>query len=343
MLLLELLFVLLISYGATYFLVPINIRFSQKYKLIDFPHNRGIHTKEIPLAGGLSIGLPIIILQVLFDYINPNFEFQFIKIAVGSTLFLLLGYLDDKRKFTAKYKLLFQIGIACLMYYLGFKIEILTNPFGDDIILGIISFPLTIVWFLLVINAFNLIDGIDGLASGIAVIVNLVLFAVGLLFSNKMIMLLALTLIGSNMAFLKYNFYPAKIFMGDTGSLFIGFNIAAISVTGSIQFKGITTMTLLIPIIALTFPISDTFLAIVSRIKKKESIFLADKEHIHHKMMESGYNQKTISIIGYTITFLFGLIAFGFSFASKEILLVILLLLIILLALFFIFTKGLHK
>jgi len=189
------------------------------------------------------------------------------------TLFLLLGYLDDKRKFTAKYKLLFQIGIACLMYYLGFKIEILTNPFGDDIILGIISFPLTIVWFLLVINAFNLIDGIDGLASGIAVIVNLVLFAVGLLF----------------------------------------------------------------------FPISDTFLAIVRRIKKKESIFLADKEHIHHKMMESGYNQKTISIIGYTITFLFGLIAFGFSFASKEILLVILLLLIILLALFFIFTKGLHK
>ncbi|HHE37797.1 MAG TPA: undecaprenyl/decaprenyl-phosphate alpha-N-acetylglucosaminyl 1-phosphate transferase, partial [Candidatus Cloacimonetes bacterium] len=254
-----------------------------------------------------------------------------------------LGYLDDKRKFTAKYKLLFQIGIACLMYYLGFKIKILTNPFGDDIILGIISFPLTIVWFLLVINAFNLIDGIDGLASGIAVIVNLVLFAVGLLFSNKMIMLLALTLIGSNMAFLKYNFYPAKIFMGDTGSLFIGFNIAAISVTGSIQFKGITTMTLLIPIIALTFPISDTFLAIVRRIKKKESIFLADKEHIHHKMMESGYNQKTISIIGYTITFLFGLIAFGFSFASKEILLVILLLLIILLALFFIFTKGLHK
>ena len=256
---------------------------------------------------------------------------------------LMLGYLDDKKKFTANFKLLFQILIAIGMYFSGFKMHLLTNPFGPQINLGIFSFPFTIIWFLVVINAFNLIDGIDGLAAGVTVIVTSVLLAVGLVYSNTIVILLSLPLLCSNLAFLRYNFYPAKIFMGDTGALFIGFNIAAISVAGASQYKGITTMTLLIPIIVLIIPISDTILAIFRRIKRRKHIFQADKEHLHHKMLSLGFSQKSIAFIGYFITFMFGLIAFGFSFASKEILIGILILMMVLLLLFLLilFKRGL--
>ncbi|OQX71913.1 MAG: UDP-N-acetylmuramyl pentapeptide phosphotransferase, partial [Candidatus Cloacimonas sp. 4484_275] len=157
--------------------------------------------------------------------------------------------------------------------------------------------------------------------------------------------LLSLILIGSNLAFLRFNFYPAKIFMGDTGSLFIGFNIAAISVIGSAQYKGITTMTLLIPIIASVIPLTDTFLAVFRRIKNRKNIFQADKEHLHHKMLELGFSQKTVAVISYIVTFIFGLTAFGFSFAPKEILLIVLLILIFILSvfIFIILKKGMLK
>jgi len=329
--------------GLTYILVPINILFSKKNNLIDYPNKRGIHIKGIPTAGGLSFAIPVIFLQLFFFYKYPEFDFQFQKIAIGGFLILMLGYLDDKKKFTANFKLLFQILIAIGMYFSGFKMHLLTNPFGPQINLGIFSFPFTIIWFLIVINAFNLIDGIDGLAAGVTIIVTSVLLAVGLVYSNTIVILLSLPLLCSNLAFLRYNFYPAKIFMGDTGALFIGFNIAAISVAGISQYKGITTMTLLIPIIMLIIPISDTILAIFRRIKKRKHIFQADKEHLHHKMLDLGFSQKSIAFIGYFITFMFGLIAFGFSFASKEILTGILILLMALLLFFLIilFKKGL--
>lgn len=347
----KLIFLFVVSFGLTWFLVPLNIRFSRKYGFLDEPSARRIHQTKIPLAGGLSFALPIIMLQVAIAVFFKEFGFdesirrQIFRLAIGSFLILVLGYFDDRKKCSANKKLIFQIGISILMFYWGFQMRLLTNPFGKDINLGILSFPLTIVWFLLVINAFNLIDGIDGLAAGVTIIVTAVLFAVGIMFSNKIIVLLSLILIGSNLAFLRFNFYPAKIFMGDTGSLFIGFNIAAISVIGSAQYKGITTMTLLIPIIASVIPLTDTFLAVFRRIKNRKNIFQADKEHLHHKMLELGFSQKTVAVISYIVTFIFGLTAFGFSFAPKEILLIVLLILIFILSvfIFIILKKGMLK
>ena len=334
------LFSFLSSFILTYLLVPLNIRFSKKRNLLDFPHARGLHEKEVPLSGGFSFALPIIFLQVVFSLFYHEFNTQILSLALCGTAIMILGYFDDRNKITANYKLFFQILIVIVMYVLGFKIKLLTNPFGSDIMLKGLSFPFTIAWFLLVINAFNLIDGLDGLASGIAFIVATVLFAVGIVYSNNLIIMLTLTIMGSCLAFLKFNFYPAKIFMGDTGSLFIGFNIAAVSVIGTGQYKGITTMTLLIPIISLIIPLGDTFMTIFRRVKKKKNIFLADKEHLHHEMMKLGYTQKTIAIICYFVTFLFGLIAFGFSLASKQFLLGILTFLVLfLLILFYLLLK----
>ncbi|NQT64705.1 MAG: undecaprenyl/decaprenyl-phosphate alpha-N-acetylglucosaminyl 1-phosphate transferase [FCB group bacterium] len=333
------------SFIITYLLVPVNIRISKKWSLVDHPDQRKIHTVTMPIAGGLSFGIPIIIIQFLIYFVFPELGSQLLYLSVGGSLMLLLGFLDDKTKITANYKLIFQIAIITFIYFSGFNIQLLTNPFGQTIVLGYFSFPVTILWFLLVVNAFNLIDGLDGLASGIALIVAVVLFAVGLLKSNTIIIFSSLTLIGANMAFLRYNFFPAKIFMGDTGSLFLGFNIAAISIIGKAEFKGITSMTLLVPIIALAIPIMDTTLAIFRRVNKKENIFQADKEHIHHKLHEIGLSQKNIALICYFITLLFGLIAFGFSFSSKKILLSILLFLlfILLIFVFYLFKKEFKK
>jgi len=333
---------LLFTFLATMILVPFNIKFAKKFNFIDKPHQRGLHKNPVPFGGGLSFAIPIILVQIWGYFI---FETQLLYLAIGSFLILLLGFLDDKIKVTANYKLLFQIIIITVIYFFGFKIELLTNPFGETINLGIFSLPITMIWFLIVINAFNLIDGLDGLAAGIALISVTVLFAVGFMKSNEIIMFLSLSIIGANFAFLKYNFYPAKIFMGDTGSLFLGFNIAAISIAGNGEFMGITSMTLLVPIIILTIPLMDIMFAIIRRIKLKKHIFRADKQHIHHKLHEIGISQKNVALISYFITFLFGLIAFGFSFSSKKILLATLLglLIVLLIIVYYLFKKEFRK
>ena len=338
----EYVIIFLSTFILTYFLVPANIKFSNTNGIIDKPSQRSLHSKLIPSAGGLSFAIPIILFQIMYYLFKGN-NILFLNLSIANILIMLLGFLDDKKKFTARYKLFFQIGIVIFLYISGFRVELLSNPFGQAFNLGILSFPVTIIWFLLVINAFNLIDGLDGLAAGIALIVALVLFAVGIQFRNFTVSFLAFTMIGSLAAFLKYNFYPAKIFMGDTGSLFIGLNIAAIAATGTAQYKGITTMTLLIPIIALAIPLSDTFFTIFRRIKNNKHIFEADKKHLHHKVYDLGFSQKTIAWISYFITFLFGLISFGFSFASQRIFMGILFILFIIILIFFILHKEMYK
>jgi len=340
----------IIGYFFTILLVPVNIRLSRKYGMIDRPHERGIHHEDTPLAGGLSFGIAIISMQLILyilhsrNIVEINNGDKFIFIAIGCSLMLILGLLDDKKKFTARYKLFFQILIVCLMYLKGFRMDILTNPFGPDIYLEAFTFPMTILWFLLVINAFNLIDGLDGLAAGIASIVSLILLIVGIAFNNSFISLMSIMLLSTNIAFLRFNFYPAKIFMGDTGSLILGFCIAAVSVAGTEQYKGITTMTLLVPITVLILPLGDTILAVYRRMKHRKHIFQADKEHIHHKLLDLGFSQKTIALISYFITFMFGLIALGFSFTSKKVLfLVLVFVALILIMIGYLFVKGTKK
>lgn len=352
---LSLIVLFIVAFASTMLIVPANIRFSLKNKIVDAPHKRGIHTTTIPLAGGISFGVVSVILQIivfslvklavgLSAFVASDVGMKLLYLAIAGILILLLGFFDDKRKFTAKYKLYFQIIIVCFLYLVGFRMSNLTNPFGEEILLGILSFPMTIIWFLLVINAINLIDGLDGLATGIGIIVNIVIGIVGIINGNIFIMVNSVILIGSLLAFLRYNFYPAKIFMGDTGSMFIGVNIAALAVTGTQQFKGIAAITLLIPIIVLIIPLTDTFLAIFRRVKQNINIFEADKKHIHHRLLNLGFNQSTIALICYFITFLFGLIAISFSIISKRIVLSVLLIIaILLILLMFLLIKKLER
>jgi UDP-GlcNAc:undecaprenyl-phosphate GlcNAc-1-phosphate transferase len=317
----------------TLLLTPLSKKLAVLIGLIDEPEARKVHIKSIPSGGGLAFGIPIIIAQFLFYLIYPDqiYKNQIGALAVCGLWVLILGVIDDRFKVKAVTKLFYQIIIAVFLYFAGFRIMEITNPFGPEFQLGMLSFPVTVFWYLLIINSINLIDGIDGLAAGIGSVSAIILFLVGVKYNNLYVTYLSLLLIAGCVAFLKENFYPAKIFMGDTGSMFIGVNLASIATVGTGQLKGITAITLMIPITVMALPLLDTFLAVFRRIQNKRSIFSADKEHFHHILLNYGLSHKTISYVAYLFTLLFGLIALGFSFSSKKILLSVLVLLIIVL------------
>jgi UDP-GlcNAc:undecaprenyl-phosphate GlcNAc-1-phosphate transferase len=306
---------------ATAVLIPWNMRFSRLHGILAKPSERRIHKSTIPEAGGLSFGLPIVAVQLVFAYFTRGQEISrfFFELSALGVLALTFGLIDDRFESPARVKLIWQIILGVIMYVIGYRVYFLTNPLGTHFILGWMSFPVTVLWYVIVINAMNLIDGMDGLATGIAAIVCVVLLVVGIKEENYLVIALSSFLLSGTLAFLRFNFHPARIFLGETGSQFIGLYIAAISTAGAAQFKGITSMTMMIPLAALGIPLLDVFLAISRRLRVGR-IFKADKAHIHHTMLAFGLSQRTISIIVYFITMLFGLVAIGFSFTDKKIL-----------------------
>ena len=333
------------AYVATALLVPLNIKLAWKTGLVSIPNERSIHSVPTPTAGGLSFGLVIVLMQLYIGIVrySAGYGNALIRLALISIPLLAFGVFDDKGHSRVRYKLAGQIIITLLMFFAGYRVTYLTNPLGDHFLLGWLSLPVTLIWFLLVMNAVNLIDGLDGLASGLACIVSLVLAVIGLISGNALVLALTAILFGSNLAFLRYNFYPAKIFMGDTGSLLIGLNIAAISTAGTSTFKGITTMTMMVPVIVLAVPLIDTCLAVFRRIGKG-SIFRPDKAHLHHYLLKLGLSQSTIALIVYFLTFLFGLAAIGFSFTSHKVLfsLVVMLMAVLIVISYYLMHRG-HK
>lgn len=311
----------LFSFILALFFVPLNKKLSYLIGSIDRPIARSAHTEETPKSGGISILLSIsitIFLLVIFK------QFAFNKLLfgllIGSILVVLLGVIDDLKDINPWQKVIIEIIIALIVYYCGFRIDLVTNPFGSPVDIGIFSLPVTVLWFILIMNSINLIDGLDGLATGIVAIVSVVLGLSGIWCNNTIVAYISFSLVGACLGFLKYNFYPATIFLGDAGSLFLGFLIASLSVAGNAQFKGATALTLLIPIIVLSFPLIDTVHAVFRRLKTPDSIFRADKKHLHHKMLELGFPYKTVVYIGYFLTCLFGLIAVGFLLLDRKIL-----------------------
>lgn len=311
----------LFSFILALIFVPLNKRFSYLIGSIDRPVARSAHTKETPKSGGISILLAIVItifLLVIFDVLA--FSRLLLGLLIGSLLIVLLGVIDDLKDINPWQKVVIEIVIALVVYYFGFRIDLVTNPFGSPVDIGFFSLPVTLLWFLLIMNSINLIDGLDGLAVGIVSIVSIVLGLSGIWCNNTIVAYISFALVGACLGFLKYNFHPAKIFLGDAGSLFLGFLIASLSVAGNAQFKGATALTLLIPIIVLSFPLLDTVHAVFRRLKTPDSIFRADKQHLHHKMLESGFSYKTVVYIGYFLTCLFGLIAVGFLLLDRKVL-----------------------
>ncbi len=296
-----------IAYLIGVCLVPLVISFSKREGLVDLPNERKIHTKPISRIGGVAIWASTMLtfLCLVFMSYYP-YGSLLSGILLGSSLMFLLGLVDDIYNLNAKFKLFIQIAIATLVYLLGVQIN--TVPFFGGIDLGLFSYPITLLWLVGISNAFNFIDGVDGLAGSVVTInaITLAIIAVAMTPSNPMSALIGFILAGAMLAFLTYNFNPAKIFMGDSGALFSGFLLAAISITGVMKAA---TLAILLPFVVLAVPIMDITYSSLRRIFKGQSPFVADSEHIHHKLLHAGFSQKKTVVILTSVAIIAGALA----------------------------------
>jgi UDP-GlcNAc:undecaprenyl-phosphate GlcNAc-1-phosphate transferase len=286
-------------------LTPIVRLLAHRYGALDHAlSSRKIHGRPVPRLGGIAIVIafyvPLFGLLLLHSDVGRMFLAErnhVIGLFAGGLAIALLGLYDDLRGAGATRKFAVQFGVAGLLYYLGFRVELLANPFGNPIHLHWLSLPFTVLWMVGVINAMNLIDGLDGLAGGVALVAVVTTFLVSLQRGHPLMMLFSSALAGAIVGFLFYNFNPASIFMGDTGSMFLGFVLSATALQTS--QKASTAVAVLIPAMALGVPIADTLLAIGRRAIRGRPLFQADKEHIHHRLLASGLTHRQAVLVLY--------------------------------------------
>lgn len=296
-----------IALAAAYIITPQVINLAIKAGALDAPDARKVHTKPIPRMGGLAIYAGFVLAVLASMHINH----EIVGLLVGGTFILAVGIIDDIMQLSAKIKLLGQIAAAIVLVMFDIRIEWITNPFGDMIYVAYLSIPLTILWVVGLTNTVNLIDGLDGLAAGVSTIASITILLVALQQNFWSVAILSAALAGSALGFLQHNFNPAKIFMGDTGSMFLGYMLAAISVTGTV--KSAATIALIVPIVALGLPIMDTAFAIIRRYMSGRPIFKPDKGHLHHRLLEMGLTQKQAVLLMYVISGCLGMSAIALT------------------------------
>jgi UDP-GlcNAc:undecaprenyl-phosphate GlcNAc-1-phosphate transferase len=274
---------------------------------LDVPkETRKIHIKPMPYFGGLAIYVAII--ACMFVYMPHNSTNY--HIMAGATVIMLTGVVDDMYGMPARIKLIIQILAALIAIRGGVQIHFITNPLsetGMSYLFTWLSFVITLLWIVGITNTINLIDGLDGLASGVASIAATTLLFTAARLGHDFIVMQCAIIAGASLGFLPFNFNPAKIFMGDTGSLLLGYMLAVTSVSGMV--KSVAAVALAVPVFALGLPILDTAFAIIRRYINKKPIMQADKEHLHHKLMKFGLNQRQTVLVMYFISMLLGIVA----------------------------------
>ncbi|MFD2306520.1 glycosyltransferase family 4 protein [Enterococcus termitis] len=284
----------------------------------DAPGERRVNTKNMPTAGGLGIYFVFSFsCLVMFQSIIPTDYILPIILAAG--IVVATGLIDDIYELSPKKKTLGILLGALVIYFFGkdIRIEMITLPFLGQIDLSWFSLPLTLFWILAITNAINLIDGLDGLASGVSIISLATIGVIGYFFLHAKtvyIPIVIFVLVASIAGFFPYNFYPAKIFLGDTGALFLGFMIAVMSLQG---LKNATFITVITPMIILGVPITDTVYAIIRRLMNKRPISSADKMHLHHRLLSLGFTHKGAVMTIYGLALVFSFVALLFSYASQ--------------------------
>jgi UDP-GlcNAc:undecaprenyl-phosphate GlcNAc-1-phosphate transferase len=295
---------LIVSFCAT----PVVKKLAYQVGAIDVPKdNRRMHKKPIPRLGGLAIFCGFLVAVVLFVPLSP----QFLAVLAGAAVIVVLGAFDDVYALGAKFKFLVQVVAACIpVIFGGVRIEAITNflPFGGPyIVFGVFAIPITIFWIVGITNAVNLIDGLDGLAVGVSSIASISLLVIAVLVADPYVAMVMAALAGGCIGFLPYNFNPAKIFMGDTGALFLGYILSVFSIQGLFKFYAVLSFA--VPFLILGLPIFDTAFAILRRVAKGQSPMQPDRGHLHHRLIDMGFSQKQTVAILYAMSGLLGLSA----------------------------------
>lgn len=290
-------FAFALSYLVAFSIMPIVRVFAFKVNAVDIPKDkRRMHKKPIPLLGGIAIYLGFIVSCACFSEI---IEKEFLGILIGSFVIVTLGILDDLFDLSPIVKLLGQILAAGIAIYFGTRINLFSEPinlFGKEMNLNFLSIPTTFVWIILLTNAINLIDGLDGLAGTISGISAVALLFLCVAKGNLAMVAPLAAVAGGCFGFLPYNRHPAKIFMGDSGALFLGYILSTLSVSG--LFRHASWITYIVPIIVLGVPLFDTVFAILRRLVSREGIMHADRGHLHHRLIDMGFTQReTVSLL----------------------------------------------
>lgn len=303
----EFIFPFFLAFLITFLLMPITIKLTQKFGLIDIPKDeRRVHKKPIPLGGGIAMVISVTILMIKYLPLNK----ELVMTITASLLIAISGLIDDKRGLSPKLKFGFQILGGILLVIGGVKIEFFTNPFDFKdalLILSFLSIPVTIFWVCGITNTINLIDGLDGLAAGVSLICAISMFFITYQMGRTEVSLVCALVAGACLGFLPFNFNPAKIFMGDTGALYLGFMLSYISITGFL--KQAAMLMIFVPVLIMGVPVFDTAFAMIRRKLSGKSMVAADKGHLHHRLLARGLNQKQTVIILYAISAIFGIIA----------------------------------
>jgi UDP-GlcNAc:undecaprenyl-phosphate GlcNAc-1-phosphate transferase len=278
---------------------------ARRLGVLDRPDGfRKVHGRQVPLLGGVAIFGAFTISLFVCCWLTGHAGVQsclsssdFLSLVCGAAVVMLTGAWDDVRGLRARWKLLICTLVAVAMYFADYHIDSFSNPFGRAIYLGWFALPVTIFWFLGCMNAINLIDGMDGLAAGVVLFASAAVFMTSVLFQNASAALLSVALAGATLGFLVLNFHPASIFLGDSGSLLLGFLIASVGLRGA--QKSHAVVALLIPVIALGLPIMDTALAMLRRWAKEIPFSAGDHQHIHHKLLEMGLSHRVAVLLMY--------------------------------------------
>ena len=295
---------------------PLAVYVAPKIGAMDIPKdNRRVHNKPMPRFGGAAIYIGMMVSVAVFSLQGRGV----IPIMIGCTMIYALGLIDDLTEMKPLVKFIGQLVVASVVFAMGVKITFVKITFidllftsGHPILFGsVIDYIVTVLWLVAITNAVNLIDGLDGLAAGIAAISALCIAYVAYIHGYVLPTMLMMSVAGSALGFLPFNFHPAKIFMGDGGSQLLGFAIAAFSVQGTV--KGATIMVVLLPALVLGLPIFDTVMAIIRRTSRHQSISTADREHLHHKIMKAGFGQRRAVLLMYSLSGIMGIMAVLYS------------------------------
>jgi UDP-GlcNAc:undecaprenyl-phosphate/decaprenyl-phosphate GlcNAc-1-phosphate transferase len=307
----------LVSVTVVLWTIPDVKSLGLKLGIVDRPNSRKIHKNPVVRVGGVSIFTATITALLIvwrlggFSTISPDQEQEIWGVIIGGVLFFCIGFADDLFNLTPLSRLFLQIAVATGSWFMGVRIDFLSVPFDDLIHTHWLSLPITVIWLVGMANAINWIDGVDGLAAGVSGIAAVVMLVVTLFVDRPASALIAAALAGGALGFLRYNFNPAQIFMGDGGAYFMGFTLAAVGVIGLVKTTAITAV--LLPYLILAVPILDMSAVIFSRLSKGKSPFVADKSHLHHWLLKAGISQRQTVLFIYALTLWVGSLAMGLS------------------------------
>lgn len=288
-----------VSFAITLFTTPIAKKIAFKLKAVDYPRARGMNNEPVPLMGGLAIVAGFMGAMVLLSpFIAELHSMRFVGFIIGGIIIVVVGMFDDVYELSAKFKLLIQIIVAIIVVCTGTKLDFIMWPMWEY--LKPFASVFTVIWIVGLINAVNLIDGLDGLAAGVTSIASVCLTILCILSGNVLATIICTCLAGASLGFLPRNFAPAEIYMGDTGSTFLGYVLAVSSCIG--VFKSYAILSILLSVLAMALPILDTSFAMIRRAINHQPIMSPDRGHLHHRLVDSGYSSKQAVVCLYCLS-----------------------------------------